>query len=340
MPVIFLHIGAGKTGTSFLQAQLALQHQALLSSNIYYPTWERLLRRVKDGKVTSGNIEQLMPWLLPNHPSVISQGKTGDDWITQSIQWLKTTIRTAEGRDILLSGEALQHAKPEKISRFVRESQEHGYETRVIFYVRHALDHALSDYREHVQRGFRDGYNCKELRTVNGWLINRLVPFGRTVSNYSHVLPDSKINVRSYDADKQDLWSRFLGYLGTTPTKTMKGSMNVTINRSLTILETQFLVSAASVLNQGQMRAIGMKLISRPPFAVKGGLPKSFMISEATLEQFKERNRDAIDVINNRWLNSLSTPISVVPLDFKSAERVAHPQQLLELAFCLLCDQK
>ena len=339
MPLFYLHIGAGKTGTSFLQAQLALQHEALFNCDIYYPTSKRLLRRTRNGEVTSGNIEDLMPWLLPKHPSVIRNGRVGEPWLGQSIEWLETTINTARGRNILLSGEALQHAESDRISDLVNRIQGLGYETRIIFFVRHALDHALSDYREHVQRGFRDGYDRHDLRSVEGWLTNHKVPYFRTIKSFSTVLGDSKMIVRSYDALKHELWNSSLGLVGLPPLPTVENSTNGTINRSLTILETQFLESAASRLSQREMLNIGMKLISKPPFKVMGVEPKSFMISDGVLDVFQNSHKAMIEDINKRWLNALSTPIHVIPPNFKSGESKARPLQLLDLAYSLLSDR-
>jgi hypothetical protein len=340
MPFAFLHIGAGKTGTSYLQAQLALNHEVLYHNNIYYPTWPRLLKRVEDGKVTSGNIQHLMPWLLPNHPSVISQGKVGEGPISNSKKWLNTIIQGADGRDILLSGEALQHARAANITQIAHAFENQGYNMRVIFYVRHAIDHALSDYREHVQRGFRDGYNRKELRSVEGWLTHHVVPYRATLRNYSLVLPDSKIIVRSYDEDKQYLWHRFLSCLGHASLKNIKAASDITINRSLTILETQFLEYAASVLSQKQMLAIGMKLISNPPLKVRGVEPESFMISKTTLDIFKANHIDTITEINERWLINHSTPLYVIPPNLNVSKIKARPRQILDLALHLLGDQQ
>ena len=46
-----------------------------------------------------------------------------------------------------------------------------------------------------------------------------------------------------------------------------------------------------------------------------------------------------IEDINKRWLNALSTPIHVIPPNFKSGESKARPLQLLDLAYSLLSDR-
>lgn len=336
MATLYLHIGAGKTGTSFLQSQLALQNEKLSRSGIYYPTWDQLSQRVKTGKVTSGNIRYLMPWLLPNHPSVISQNKTDQDSRRNSREWFLTSIRQAEGRDIIFSGEALQHAKPSAIKQLVELAGEKNYHTQVIYYVRHALDHALSDYREHVQRGFRDGYERKELRSVEGWLTSRLVPFGSTIKNYSAVLPDKEINVRSYDAERKELWRRFLMHVKRYKLDAIESEDTNIINRSLTVLETQFLEASSDKLDQAKIFKLGMQFISSPPHKVRGVEPQGFVISDVTLKIFERHHKPMVNEINDRWEGSLETPLCVVPPDYVPTSATAHPLQLLDLSFHLL----
>jgi hypothetical protein len=336
MATLYLHIGAGKTGTSFLQGQLALQHNRLASNGVYYPTWNKLLQRVERGEVTTGNIGFIMPWLLPKHPSVIRQNKTDEDSIKNSRKWFKTSIRQADGRNIVFSGEAMQHAETPAIKQLIKLASEENYDTQVIYYVRHALDHALSDYREHVQRGFRDGYERKELKSVEGWLTSQLVPFGRTIKNYSQALPDTKINVRSYDAERKDLWRQFLKHINTVQFDSIDPGGTKIINRSLTVLETQFLEAASAVLDQARMRELGMQLISAPPHKVRGVEPQGFMVSEETLENFRKEHKPMVDEINDRWSSTLETPLCVVPPDYAPSTTTARPLQLLDLSFHLL----
>lgn len=336
MATLYLHVGAGKTGTSFLQRQLALQHNRLASNGIYYPTWNKLLQRVETGAVTSGNIGFIMPWLLPNHPSVISQNKTDEESIKISRKWFKTSIRQADGRDIIFSGEALQHAKTSALKQLIKLASEENYDTQVIYYVRHALAHALSDYREHVQRGFRDGHERKELRSVEGWLTSRLVPFGRTIKNYSLALPDTKINVRSYDAEKKDLWRQFLKHVNTVQLDSIESGDTRIVNRSLTVLETQFLEASSDKLDRFRMRKLGMQLISSPPHKVRGVEPQGFIISDKTLEVFRKNHKPMVHEINDRWSSTLETPLCVVPPDYVPSTTSADPLQLLDLSFHLL----
>ena len=57
MEEIILHIGHGKTGTSYLQSCLALNRQKLLDIGIDYPE-DRSFKSAKKGEITSGNPAQ------------------------------------------------------------------------------------------------------------------------------------------------------------------------------------------------------------------------------------------------------------------------------------------
>ena len=57
MEEIILHIGHGKTGTSYLQSCLALNRQKLLDIGIDYPE-DRSFTSAKKGEITSGNPAQ------------------------------------------------------------------------------------------------------------------------------------------------------------------------------------------------------------------------------------------------------------------------------------------
>ena len=54
MKEIILHIGHGKTGTSYLQSCLALNRQKLLDIGIDYPEF-KTFEKAKRGEISSGN---------------------------------------------------------------------------------------------------------------------------------------------------------------------------------------------------------------------------------------------------------------------------------------------
>ena len=57
MTGIKLHIGHGKTGTSYMQAALAISQDALLEAGYYYPLPEHSRDKAMRGETTSGNVK-------------------------------------------------------------------------------------------------------------------------------------------------------------------------------------------------------------------------------------------------------------------------------------------
>lgn len=74
MSVLYLHVGHGKTGSSYLQSALALSQDALRDNGIFYSLNE-VGRRAAQGKITSGNGNLLDGFLKSSREEV--GGKEG-----------------------------------------------------------------------------------------------------------------------------------------------------------------------------------------------------------------------------------------------------------------------
>jgi hypothetical protein len=336
MPILYLHVGAGKTGTSFLQSQCALQHRLLADHGLWYPVTERLLRRVRKGKVTSGNLErEMLGWLCPSHPKLADHGAKQHQLLPAD--WLGGLLAEAEGRNVLLSSETLQFADPERVSQLAQHVTEVDYTLRILFYGRHALDHAISNYREHLQGGFHRSIYRAEHHSLNGWLRQRTVPFKRTLGVYCDVVGKDAVVVRSYDAAKHQLFNCFLSNVGISAAADLEPVDSFsTVNRSLTVVETQFLERAANVLTADQIAAFGVVLTAAPPCDAAIAGASGFSIDPAALEVFKQRHVPMFAKINQDWADTLEQPLEVVPSDFEGSSVPADPDHLLAIAMHLL----
>ena len=336
MPTLYLHVGAGKTGTSYLQAQCALQHSRLAHHGLWYPITERLLRRVRKGKVTSGNLERdVLGWLCPRHHKLAVHGAKQHQLV--AADWIGGLLAEAEGRDVLLSSETLQFADPERVSRLAQHVADANYSLRILFYGRHALDHAISNYREHLQGGFHRSVYRPELHSLNGWLRQRTVPFKSTLDVYCHAVGKDAVVVRSYDAAKHQLFNCFLSNVGLSAAADLEPVDSFsTVNRSLTVAETQFLERAASVLTSDQVAALGAVLMAAPPCDAAVAGARGFAIDPAALEIFEQRHVPMFAKINQDWGSTLEQPLEVVPSDFAGSAAHADPDHLLAIAMHLL----
>jgi hypothetical protein len=334
VPKLYLHVGAGKTGTSYLQAQCTLQHEKLAEHGLWYPITDQLLRRVTAGKVTSGNTVTLLPWFCPLHSKVRTQGLSFTS--EQVSTWLEEQLAFAEGRNILLSSETLQFADPSRVSIFADLAASRGYEVLVVFYGRHALDHAISNYREHLQRGLLRMSQTGEPVSLDNWIAKNVVPFAHTLDVYSQVLPASSVIVKSYDYAKIDLLTHFLAIIGVhdfSGVVSSKRNDGVVVNRSLSVVESRFMELAHGFLSSSQIACLGSLLVAASPCeaAIKG--PRFFKICSASLDSFERRHNRAFADINSRWSSSLEQPLEVIPTSFVNDTSEVPLESLLDFSF-------
>jgi hypothetical protein len=329
---LYLHVGAGKTGTSFIQEQCALQHSKLAEHGLWYPVTTQLLKRISKGHVTSGNISDLLPWLCPKHPVVHKHSLSMELGVVKS--WFDKLISEAGGRAVLLSSETLQHADAQAIAQLIDISNQLGYETIIIFYGRHALDHAISNYCQHLQYGMLslDGDRVGGDTALDSWLKTRMVPFRQTLTLYSEILGDNSIQVRSYDGEKDTLLEKFFEHLGISMLPRACNPIRQTVNRSLTVAESELLIAISPLLSQEQVRSFGDSLISKPAIQSKYDTPQNFSVSLEALDKFRTRHQAMIDDINHRWSHTLASPLEVIPTSFKNGDRKPSDAELLEVA--------
>lgn len=335
---LYVHVGAGKTGTSFIQEQCALQHEKLAEQGLWYPVTTQLLKRISDGNVTSGNINALLPWLCPKNPSVQKRGLSMQ--LEEARSWFKGLVDDADGRAVLLSSETLQHADSQGVAQLADIASDSGYELVIIFYGRHALDHAISNFRQHLQLGMIEPVKASmnENTALEQWLTTRMVPFQNTLALYSEILTDSAIQVRSYDGEKENLLEQFLAHLDVSTSPVAANHAGPTVNRSLTVAESELLIAISPLLTQEQVHSLGDWLIGRPPIYSNHNQPRSFCVSSAALDRFRARHQGMISEINFRWSHTLSSPLEVIPATFKNGARKPSDAEILEVALHALSE--
>ena len=71
MKTVYLHCGAAKTGTSFLQTLFAKHSEDLISEGILYP-FNKFVSGAEKGNITSGNGVPMANYLRPGLPHAIT----------------------------------------------------------------------------------------------------------------------------------------------------------------------------------------------------------------------------------------------------------------------------
>lgn len=204
---ILMHVGHGKTGSSFLQSVLANSIDTLSEGGVAYPIERRAAERARAGRITSGNI-------LPG-PEQFSQ--------LLSDGWEGPTDR------LLLSSERFFHKmRPSGFLEGVRKVLPDA-DLCVLIYIRDPLDHAVSTYQQLIKRHgyvedfdtFLDTYHIPQR-------VAEFIAFVETMGG--------TVRARNYSRISGDLKASLENWLGFAEGSLKSASMQP-VNRSMTASE-------------------------------------------------------------------------------------------------------
>lgn len=136
MPTLFLHVGQGKTGSSFLQAAFAASAGALFEAGIRYPAHAGGHERALSGGVTSGN------------GALLANAFAGEEQLT-------ALLGDGAGADLLFSREQLSYEllRDGVLEHLERAGHTAGFDRiSVLLFIRDPVEHASSDYSQKVKR--------------------------------------------------------------------------------------------------------------------------------------------------------------------------------------------
>lgn len=208
---VHIHVGAGKTGSSYLQVVLARARGRLAELGIDYPIDPKTEEMALAGRVTSGNIGPAarMRDALARYP-----GSSDSPRLLFSNETLHLTMTRPDMPVAASIRDAFPDARIE-----------------VLCYIRDPLDHAVSSYGQVVKRNGFVGDCGTFLRSYN--ILDRLLQLDSVVGNM-----DGRLTILNYSRHKGDLLGTFEDWLGLD-----RGSLPDTcvpaINRSLTRAELQ-----------------------------------------------------------------------------------------------------
>jgi hypothetical protein len=302
-PKLVLHIGHGKTGTSFLQSLLSLNTETLKSNGIHYPEHPSL-NAARQGRISSGN---------------------GSLILTKDFE-LDPNLTT------LLSNENLFHdlAIDDNLNRLVLDRNCH---LEVICYTRNVFEMLISTWGQMVKRGgytksfeeylsSRDPHHQKLL-----WWLDAADKYGfkLTIRNYS--------NYKTTIADRffRDIFGNDdVSFIPVKP-------LNEIVNRSLTLTEYEIQrMSNLYIANSSQF--ISDVLVNELPL-IKAENPR---ISRELYESISNRMAPIIARLNERIHSSeavvLEAPESLVDEGFAPVQYLLSKEQIAVL-FNSICSK-
>jgi hypothetical protein len=216
--IVHLHIGAGKTGTSALQAAFVRNRDWLAGHGIDYPPspWDEA---AASHKITSGNGMGLAKFLYPAHrfhPTL-----QPDDALQQTVG----TIVDSQQPQVLYSSEHMMRFATDRARRLREALAQNGMELRFHVWVRNIAAHACSVYNQQVKRHRYTGDFSTYLR------MHYKSAFYGVLLRTCDVVGKDNVLVTSYDRHRNHLFSAFCRNLG------VEGGgfeeISRTINRSL-----------------------------------------------------------------------------------------------------------
>ncbi|MGB2011224.1 MAG: hypothetical protein ACPHYF_06820 [Akkermansiaceae bacterium] len=202
---IILHVGHGKTGSSYIQSALAVSIDRLKSLGIAYPN-HASFSRASAGHISSGNLKSTDDQVLNNLVRAIFQSK--NDKVLLSYEGLFNNILSNE----------------EAFATTLK-----GFKVRIILFIRDPLEHMLSAYNQSIKRG-RNTHSLEKFATRYNMpsRVGRFIKFCKD-QNYD-------LNVINYSKNKAILLQVFERAINI-PLSSLNIPPIATINRSLSISE-------------------------------------------------------------------------------------------------------
>ncbi|APH72583.1 hypothetical protein [Aquibium oceanicum] len=221
MPDLYLHAGAPKTGTSFLQMLFARHADRLDEAGILYPRGH-MFDEAKAGEITSGNGVELANYLRPNLPHQIAD-KEG------YIRQFSRILQSARGKHVLFSSEYLIFPDGPKTAAVAAAAAQYNYTPKYVYLVRDIDQAAFSTYSQQVKRS-------GETKSFGEYIVNWEPLYRHSILNAEKGFGDECIVAYNYEEWRDRLSELFFSEIlgaGFTPDE------KVVVNRSLSPKETE-----------------------------------------------------------------------------------------------------
>ena len=319
---LHLHVGHGKTGSSFLQSWWALNRFSLLDeAQLHYPLASGHARAVASG-FSMGNGSAL--------DQAFQRCQTSSAWRRW---WQRLQGQVASGmpplHGVLFSAERWTRHLPNQCSALLEMADACGIEKlNVWLLVRDPLDHALSVYGQMVKRhGFSGG--------LDAWLAT--YDFPDALLNFLEVFQSMPewvdLHVDHYGRGKTELLERMQAWLHLSGEVPWQQPAQSTVNRSLTTDELLLLRWLNTRLGD-RAAVVGEQLVDRLP----GFAPARLQVTRAMYDQFVVRWKPCLDRINQRLPNTarLQLPLHAPLVDGVSVVDESSIRLSREQLDCLL----
>lgn len=225
--VVYLHIGAPKTGTTYVQDRLTLNARTLAQHGVHFPTGSLL---VSPGLF---HFRAALDLLGQDWGGAPGHAQGAWDALVRKVRRLSGTV--------VISHEILAPASPEKVARVMRDLA--GSEVHVVYSARDLARQVPAAWQESIKQGRKWSYKRYLNRIERGraWFY-RAFDLPAVLTTWGAGLPPERIHLitvpqRGATPVGGSLWERFCSVVGMDPAWAPIDSTQT--NRSLGVAETQ-----------------------------------------------------------------------------------------------------
>lgn len=260
MKEVILHVGHGKTGSSYLQSLLALNVSFLNQKGIAYP-FHRSFEGAASGFISSGNGKILSVENIEAHdyPKVLFSGEQ-----------LFSTLLNSDLLSILA----------------------YGHKLRVILYTRDVVEHALSRWAQGVKRG---GLKSD----VDSYLLSKPIGPYPLVADWIDKSKSLGFDlvIKNYTKNKKNITSRFMldAFNGEVESSELVLPVSERVNRSLTNSEYEVQRVFNAAFGKKTSKYLSDFLVNKFP----NSPAHPIKISKKTYFRLVEKNAEYVEKVND-----------------------------------------
>lgn len=259
MKEVIIHIGHGKTGSSYLQSIFALNKKGLLDLDTTYPDYPEISIAI-EGKISSGNGGAL------------------------NIE----TIENANTKKILFSNEIFfDELQDNEFLVYLSKN----YNLKIILYIRNIIEHRISRWSQLVKRnGITEDVDTF-LKKDTSIILDRILWWKKNSQIYGY-----ELLIRNYSVHKKNLVKQFFhdAFAFDIKYKELTFPTKSVINRSPTLVGIYFQRFINSIFKTENSSKISDFFINNFPNL----RPAEIKISKETYSEVYKKNIKKIDEIN------------------------------------------
>jgi hypothetical protein len=319
---VYVHIGAPKTGTTYLQDRLGRNVKELAAHDVHIPTRAPLM--------SSGTFHFRAALDLMGQDWGGPPGHAQGAWDA-----MVRRVRRANGTSII-SHEILAPAAPEAVARLKADLTSDDTEIHVVYSARDLARQAPAGWQESVKQGRRWKYGryLKRAREGRSWFA-RAFDLPTVLSTWGNGLPPDRVHVvtvpraATVETEPDLLWHRFCGAFGLEPAWAPEDSQRA--NTSLGSAETQVLRALNERIGRNTRTHPGYDALILGMLAdetLGGRKSRPILLPPKFHDWARERGEEWVEWLEQSGVEVIGDPADLLPEPLPEGQKFKHPDRV------------